>query len=230
MTFWKVSDTKMNCLITQEEIETLGFHIEELMSNRERTTELLDLLAMKGKEALGMDLQMGVQSFYGAFLPDRSLLLSITCGAAEGDVKVPAEQESCDVFQRLLSEQSGEEGGILSYQILFSSIDSVIDFCSQVYLSKDPEALCPDGMPDGSRHGGSRLYEYDGLYYLVMDFENTEKGRAEALKIAMAGEFGGIVEELAISEVFLQEHECCLIEKDAVEKLYKLEYPETVVI
>jgi len=218
----------MNCLITQEEIETLGFHVEELMSDRERTTELLNLLAMKGKEALGMDLQMGVQSFYGAFLPDRSLLLTITCGGAAGDAEVKVLQESDDIFKRLLSEQGDKEGEILSYQILFSSIDSVIDFCCQVYLSEDSTAVHPDGMFDSGRTRTSRLYEYDGIYYLMMDFENTEKGRADALKIAMAGEFGGIVEELAISETFLKEHECCLIEKDAVGKLYKLEYPETV--
>ena len=34
----------MNCLITQEEIEILGYSMEELMQNHERTKEFLNLL------------------------------------------------------------------------------------------------------------------------------------------------------------------------------------------
>ncbi|XCP85641.1 adaptor protein MecA [Roseburia hominis] len=212
MTFWKVSDTRMNCLITQEEIEILGFHIDELMSNRERTVELLNLLAAKGKEALGMDLQMVVHSFYGAFLPDRSLLLTITCGEAAGDGEVQVLSGEGDFFARLLADRDEEEkesaGEPISCQILFSTIDSVIDFCR----------IFHEGRPIGSR-----LYEYDDIYYLMMDFEDTQQGRSDALKVAMAGEFGGVVEEEALSEVFLKEHECCLIGEAAVEKLYELE-------
>lgn len=213
MTFWKLSDTRMNCLITQEEIETLGFHIDELMNDRERTVELLNLLAMKGKEALGMDLQMTVQSFYGAFLPDRSLLLTITCGAEAGEAVGTVQQESGDIFKKLLAEREDQEGEILTYQVLFSTLDGVIDFCCQTYPS--------GGLAES--HGGSRLYKYDEIYYLMMDFEDTKRGRSDALKIVAAGEFGGIVDEDVISEVFLKEHECSLIEEGAVEKLCGLE-------
>ena len=31
MTFWKVSDTRMNCLITEAEIAALGYSLEDLM-------------------------------------------------------------------------------------------------------------------------------------------------------------------------------------------------------
>ena len=77
MTFWKITETKMNCLITQEEIEILGYSMEELMQNHERTKEFLNLLLEKGCEVLNMQVSGDVTSFYGALLPDRSLLLSI---------------------------------------------------------------------------------------------------------------------------------------------------------
>ena len=54
MTFWKITETKMNCLITQEEIEILGYSMEELMQNHERTKEFLNLLLEKGCEVLNM--------------------------------------------------------------------------------------------------------------------------------------------------------------------------------
>ena len=39
MTFWKVSDTRMNCLITEAEIAALGYSLEDLTQDRERTEE-----------------------------------------------------------------------------------------------------------------------------------------------------------------------------------------------
>lgn len=35
MTFWKVSDTRMNCLITEAEIAALGYSLEDLTQDRE---------------------------------------------------------------------------------------------------------------------------------------------------------------------------------------------------
>ena len=70
MTFWKITETKMNCLITQEEIEILGYSMEELMQNHERTKEFLNLLLEKGCEVLNMQVSGDVTSFYGALLPD----------------------------------------------------------------------------------------------------------------------------------------------------------------
>ena len=34
MTFWKVSDTRMNCLITEAEIAALGYSLEDLTQDR----------------------------------------------------------------------------------------------------------------------------------------------------------------------------------------------------
>ena len=59
MTFWKVSDTRMNCLITEAEIAALGYSLEDLTQDRERTEEFLNLLLKKGKEVLGLNTDNG---------------------------------------------------------------------------------------------------------------------------------------------------------------------------
>ena len=199
MTFWKISDTRMNCLITQAEIEALGYTLEELTQNRERTEQFLNLLLQKGKEVLGMEMNSGIQSFYGAFLPDRSLLLSISCGEAEVDALREAVRQS-----GIPAAEEEEDGPILTYQLIFPSLDRVIQFCTVFGSGKADQ---------------SRLYEDNGLYYLMVDFPNTEEGRTWAKGVVSAGEFGGIVEKDAISELFLKEHEMGLIEEHAVEKL-----------
>lgn len=206
MTFWKITDTRMNCLISHQEIQALGYDLTELTQNQERTQEFLDILVKKGKEVLGINIDNGVQSFYGTFLPDKSLLLSISCGEIEEEL----EEEEIAKLQReyrlpLLPLEDGDaESSIITYQILFPSLDYVIQFC-EVYGT--------------GQTAQSRLYVYDDIYYLIMEFENTKEGRSAANKIIGAEEFGGLVEKEAISEIFLKEHESCVIAEGAVEAL-----------
>lgn len=187
MTFWKISETRLNCLISLTEIGELGYTLEELMQNRERTQEFLNLIFEKGKEALNIQSKREIQSFFGALLPDKSLLLSIfSAEKVEEAVKSP----------------------ILTYQLIFPALDNVIQFCA---------------VFDGQRASGSRLYEDDELYYLMVDFPNDEEGQQNAMSVITAGEFGGLVEMDSISEIFLREHEEMLIADHAWEKLCSLE-------
>ena len=200
MTFWKITETKMNCLITQEEIEILGYSMEELMQNHERTKEFLNLLLEKGCEVLNMQVSGDVTSFYGALLPDRSLLLSIAC---------EEEKQKANQLQRVKEELTSEDAAeCLSYQIVFPELDHMIQFCGAFGAGKAAE---------------SRLYEKDRMYYLMMDFNNTEEGRDAARSIIVAEEFGGLVEQNTISELFLNEHEKCLIKECAIEKLCEMD-------
>ena len=50
MTFWKITDTRMICLISHQEIQALGYDLAELTQNQERTQEFLDILVKWGKK------------------------------------------------------------------------------------------------------------------------------------------------------------------------------------
>ena len=63
MTFWKVSDTRMNCLITEAEIAALGYSLEDLTQDRERTEEFLIFFSRKGKKSLGLTQTMESRDF-----------------------------------------------------------------------------------------------------------------------------------------------------------------------
>ena len=122
----------MNCLITQEEIEILGYSMEELMQNHERTKEFLNLLLEKGCEVLNMQVSGDVTSFYGALLPDRSLLLSIAC---------EEEKQKANQLQRVKEELTSEDAAeCLSYQIVFPELDHMIQFCGAFGAGKAAES------------------------------------------------------------------------------------------
>lgn len=207
MTFWKLSDTRMNCLISHEELETLGYSIEDLTQDSEKTKEFLNLLLEKGKKTLGLHIENGIQSFYGAFLPDRSLLLSISCDVEESK-KMTKGVAARNADKGLIPWNVDTEAPYLTYQILFPNLDSTIQFC---------EAF-------GSGNAlASRLYEDEDIYFLILDFENTPKGERQAQYIIIACEFGGLIESDAVSECYLQEHDKCLIADSALEKLCKMD-------
>lgn len=204
MTFWKVSDTRMNCLITEAEIVALGYSLEDLTQDKERTEEFLNLLLKKGKEVLGLNTDSGIQGFYGAFLPDRSLMLSISC---QDEALQNEDANHQSKVSGMLIEPDSTEKDTTRWQILFPSLDSAIDFCNILGTGQAAE---------------SRLYKDDGVYYLMVDFPNTEEGNQKAQRIISAGEFGGMVEKDAISEAYLNEHEKCLLNKDAIDILCKM--------
>lgn len=109
MTLWKMSDTRITCMINQTEIEILGYTVEELARNDARTEEFLQVILQKGKEMLGLKTEYGVKAFHGVVLPDKSLLLTIVCN--EKPVMMLEEERK-------------------TYQILFSEADLLIQFCS----------------------------------------------------------------------------------------------------
>ena len=63
MTFWKVSDTRMNCLITEAEIAALGYSLEDLTQDRGAYRRILNLLLKKGKKFLGLTQTMESRDF-----------------------------------------------------------------------------------------------------------------------------------------------------------------------
>lgn len=75
---------------------------------------------------------------------------------------------------------------------------------------------------DTARHQKAVCIKMTVIYYLMVDFPNTEDGNKKAQRIVSAGEFGGMVEKDAISEAYLNEHEKCLLNKDAINILCKM--------
>ena len=153
---------------------------------------------------IGLTTDNGIQGFYGAFLPDRSLMLSISCQAENS---LESIQKDGSEASGMLIEPDSSEKETVRWQILFPSLDNAIDFCKILGYGQASE---------------SRLYKDDGVYYLMVDFPNTEDGNKKAQRIVSAGEFGGMAEKDAISEAYLNEHEKCLLNKDAINILCKM--------
>ncbi|MDY3918102.1 MAG: adaptor protein MecA [Candidatus Limivivens sp.] len=261
MTFWKISDTRISCRVTLQEIQEMGFDFQELTQDRQKTVDFLSKILENGKSVLGLELPDGIQSFTAQMLPDQSLLIVISCAdidkeidrnmemlqqrieamnqlAASGKIEQILSlegQEKADAYNGLMEEienllrnqeeedspgetqvAEGVSGEIRRLdspvpsicRVLFQSLDETIDFCS---------ALGMDALPV------SRLYKHKDQYYLFAEFSGEASRKQAAGFLSLAGEFGGDISGEGVSEAFLKEHDKCMIQEKAIEKLGDLQ-------
>ena len=93
------------------------------------------------------------------------------------------------------------------WQILFPSLDNAIDFCKILGYGQASE---------------SRLYKDDGVYYLMVDFPNTEDGNKRLSASYPPVNSVAWSKKMQFLEAYLNEHEKCLLNKDAINILCKM--------
>ena len=72
MEFQRVGQHTVKCLISEEEIYDLGYSIEEIMSNGERTQEFMNYIFDMAEQEFQMKFDMGVKTVRADFLPDHT--------------------------------------------------------------------------------------------------------------------------------------------------------------
>ena len=85
MKFSKDEKNRIHCVITEEEIEDLGYSIDEIISNGARTQEFMNRIFDMAEDNLQMKFEMGIKTVRADLLPDHTLSLTFsTHPASEG--------------------------------------------------------------------------------------------------------------------------------------------------
>lgn len=84
MEFKKISDSKFQCLLYEEDLEDNNISLDDFFRNDTiKIHSLLDVIMEKAQETIGIELNGGVMSLQLAPQMDRSLLLTISAGEDE---------------------------------------------------------------------------------------------------------------------------------------------------
>lgn len=118
MIIWKKGDKKVSCMIEPQEIQSMGFTLEELNQSKEKTEEFLSLILEQAKDAVGINTENGIQEYEASILPNKTMLLSISCDDEE-------------------DEESEKEELPTDYQITFQDLDHAINFAG--YYGENPK-------------------------------------------------------------------------------------------
>ena len=225
MEFSRIGEHTIKCVISEEEIADLGFSVEEIVTNSERTQEFMNHIFDMAEQKFETKFDMGVKTVQVEFRSDHTLSLTFSeHPVAEGMMEhlkdivnglihsIP--QQKWDEIQKghwqkkSARKENGEEEEALDIVVMmqFPDMDSVIRFAGQVRMNSIPEnALC----------------RYKDAYYLMMDLSESIEEEVRLLSL-LTDEYAKQIEVGRPRWAFLQEHAQMILGECAIEQLREL--------
>ena len=221
MEFSREGKNTIRCVITEEEIEDLGYTVEEIISNGMRTQEFMNEIFDLAEQEFGTKFEMGVKTVRADFLPDRTLALTfsehpITSEGMMEHIKeivngllssIPQKRETLKSFQKLeeLKEKLGNDRKVIVL-FIFLEINILIRFAKQVTQKELPH---------------NDLYKFDEVYFLMIDLSNSEEDEIRRLSVLM-DEYATDIFEGADKRAFIYEHGTPILKDHAIEQLRQI--------
>ena len=78
MEFSRMGKHTIKCVITEEEIFDMGYTLDEIMSNGERTQEFMNNIFDLAEQEFQTKFDMGIKTVRADFLPDHTLSLTFS--------------------------------------------------------------------------------------------------------------------------------------------------------
>lgn len=223
MEFSRIGQHTIKCVISEDEIQDMGFSVEEIVTNSERTQEFMNYIFDLAEQEFETKFEMGVKTVQVEFRSDHTLSLTFSeHPAAEGmmahlkDIvnglinSIP--QQKWEEMQKERSQKEGgkendeEEEPDIIVLLRFHDIDSAVDFAEQVHV---------DPMPD------SAFYKYRDEYYLMMDLSYCSEEQVRRLSV-LTDEYAAQIEVGRQRWAYLVEHGKTILAREAVERLCEI--------
>lgn len=220
MEFSRIGEHTIKCVISEEEIESLGYTLEEIMSNGERTQEFMNHIFDLAEQKFEQKFNLGVKTVRADFLPDHTLAL--TFSEHQGSQMMEhlkdivngfldsIPQDKWDELKRESEkEEQGEENPSDQQEdvaevvaiFTFSDMDIFMRFSGLVTLEQIPP---------------NALYKFQGNYYLIMTLTDCTENEVLHLSV-LTDEYADEVAVGAERKAFLEEHGEMILPEHAIE-------------
>lgn len=217
----RIGDNQVRCAITEQEIEEMGFNIDEIIGNTEETQKFMRVIIEKIEEQEAIDMELLSPMVRAELLQDHSM--TITFGGITEEEKKSMFNKVMDMMERLSATKSAmdetreqtatadSEEDIFAeptpFALEFDDIDKAVRM-SKLFLGKDE-------IPQ------SEFYKMKDKYYLLMDLGQLSKPKLRSFAFA-AVEYNNrhIATETGLS--YIREHGKCIIKNDAINALMQL--------
>ncbi len=249
MRFQKISNNSIRCIITQQELDAQGVEIDDLMDNREKAEGFLRYILREAKNAVDFRTSGNVLNVQMSIMPDgdiqmmisddtdsaiRSMLSEMKNHLQELSAQTRDQREDGDKNPPLwgsddfeaLSDAMKETGGV-SLDDVVQSLDGELESAEDIntlplwahFDSLDACIRMAHQMPDLVDFP-SRLYLYQGIYYLEMELTLSRIQLAgTAFKVA---EYSDGMYSMTPGVLEIVEHGKVIIKDHAVKALYEL--------
>lgn len=221
MEFFKDEKNSIRCIIREDEIEALGYTIDEIISNGIRTQEFMNEIFDMAEEKLGMKFEKGRKAVRADVLPDHTLSLTfsehpispdemmghikdIINGLLQSLPKNGKQLQAANKVNGVKDSFAGDTKVIVLF--LFENFDILIRFAKMLQL----ESVVPNC-----------LYKFEDAYFLMMDLTDMEEAEVKRLS-AVADEYVTDIFAGAEKRAFIWEHGKVILKEKAIEQLNTL--------
>lgn len=217
MKFSKIGKHTIRCVISEQEILDLGYTIEEIMSNGERTQEFMNQIFDMAEQKFETKFELGIKTVRADFMSDHTL--SLTFSEHPGSDEMMEHLK--DIVNGLMNSipqqkwaqinearQNGSiEKPVNTYAaIVFSDFDTLLRYAKNIATQDLPP---------------SQLYKYEDTYMLILTFSEMEERSLKRLS-NVTDEYAQDILVGAERKAFIQEHGTCILKKDALQQLRQL--------
>ena len=211
MEFSRIGEHTIKCVISEEEIYDLGYTMDEIMSNGERTQEFMNQIFDMASEEFGTDFNSGIKTVRADFLADHTLSLTFSeHPATEGMMEhlkdivngllnsLPAEAAENEKNKK--GRTTAKKQDMVSVvMFIFEKFDVAVRFAKMI-----------KGLPMPS----SQLFKFDGEYFMSMDLSGYDEHELEKMSV-IADEYADDIIAGADKRAFLMEHAKVILDDKA---------------
>ncbi|RDY31045.1 adaptor protein MecA [Lachnotalea glycerini] len=248
MTFSKINEYTVQCVITMSEIDQMGYALQELYTNREAASEFMRNIMKKGEEA-GFQLNSNLQEIQAMLLSDSKLVLSFTAVDPDRQVNQMIENilAASDAVELIGKEHlkeilhmTGKEK-FMCFQEIMAQYNDMIDQPNQDEAKTKELKEEKSNIKDKKQYMfqfanlshleqlcksvksqiPSSLYRNNEQYYLLTDFAGMDQDVVNSF-IVRAMEFAARIENNKLVLAYIKEHANHMLEKEAIDVLKKL--------
>lgn len=225
MEFSREGNHIIRCVITEEEIEELGYTIDDIISNGVRTQEFMNRIFDMAEQELDTKLDMGVKSVRADIMPDHTISLTFsehpgTEGMMEhikdivnGLLNTIPKQKWDEIKAIKDNDKQSQKDDTTASSALkiivlfvFEDLDILIRYAKQVRMQVMPF---------------NQLYKFDGAYFLMIDMTDCEEEEVKRLS-ALTDEYATDIFVGSEKRAFIYEHGNVILNECAIEQLREI--------
>ena len=225
MEFSREGNNIIRCVISEEEIEELGYTIDDIISNGRRTQQFMNQIFDLAEQEFDTKFELGIKSVRADILPDHTISLTFSeqpgpegvmdhikdiVNGLLGSVSKQKWEELKGMSEKTetpsLEKIAGEKSPKIVVLFAFEELDTLMRYAKQVTVEQLPF---------------NQLYKFDGVYFLMMDMTNTSEMDAKKLS-ALTDEYAADIFVGSEKRAFIYEHGKEILKERAIEQLREI--------
>lgn len=217
MEFSREGNNIIRCVISEEEIEELGYTIDDIISNGRRTQQFMNQIFDLAEQEFDTKFDLGIKSVRADILPDHTI--SLTFSEQPGTEGVmdhikdivnglinSIPKKKWDEIKDASSDADNDTPPKVVVLFAFEELDTLMRYAKQVKIEDIPF---------------NQLYKFDGIYFLMMDMTDCNEEKARKLS-ALTDEYAADIFVGSEKRAFIYEHGKEIIKEKAIEQLREI--------